>query len=123
MAETEKLKISMNMDDLTFGDLEEFENVTGLVMSDAVKTEIVRDPKTGMPVADPDDPKGRPLTETKMSAKAMLGLVYLSMKHDDPNTTLDSVRNIKLSDVDMQLSENNENEDGVSEGKDETDSE
>ena len=116
----EKLKISMNMDDLTFGDLEEFESVTGLVMSDAVRTEIVRD-SNGRAVPDPEDPKGRPLKETKMSAKAMLGLVYLSMKHDDPTVTIDSVRNIKLSDVDLQLSEEAQEE--LDEGKDSTDSE
>jgi len=105
-------KISMNMDELTFGELELFEDVTGLVMSDAIKTEIVRD-KNGNKVPDPDDPKGRPLTETKMGVKAMMGLVFISIKRDDPDVTWDQVRAMKLSDIDFELMEADE------EGKDE----
>lgn len=102
---TEKKKISMNMDDLTFGELELFEDVTGLVMSEAVKTEIVRD-KDGRPVPDPDDPKHGPLRETRMGVKAMMGMVYISMKRDDPDVTFEQVRELKLSDVELDLSEN-----------------
>ncbi len=109
----EKLKVRLNMDDLTFGELEDFENVTGMVMSDAVRTEIVRD-KSGRPVADPDDEKGRPLTETKMSAKAMMGMVYLALRKTDPAFTFDMVRSLRLSDVDLDLVEDAE------EGKDES---
>ncbi len=101
-------KISMNMDDLTFGEMEQFEDVTGLIMSDAVRTEIVRDPKTGMPLPDPDDPKGRPLKETKMGVKAMMGMVYIAMHRDDKTVTFDDVRNIKLSEVDLDLQESDE---------------
>lgn len=99
---TSKRKISLNMDDLTFGELELFEEITGLVMSDAVRQEVVRD-KNGRPVPDPDDPKGRPLKEVKMSAKAMLGMVYLALYKDQPDLTMDSVRSMKLSDVDFEL--------------------
>jgi hypothetical protein len=98
----EKAKVSMNMDGLTFGELEEFEDVTGLIMSDAVKTVEVRD-KDGRRVADPDDPKGRPLTETKMGVKAMMGLVYIALKRDNPEITWEQVRSMKLSDVDFEL--------------------
>lgn len=103
--ETGKVKISMSMDDLTFGEMELFEDATGLVMSEAIKTEIVRDPKTGMPVPDPDDPKGRPLKEVKMGVRALMGMVYISMKRDDPSVTFEQVRSIKLSDVDMEIKE------------------
>lgn len=109
----DKKKISMNMDDLTFGELETFEEVTGLVMSDAIKTEFVRD-KDGRRVADPDDPKGRPLTETKMGVRAMMGLIYLSLRRDNPDITWDEVKKMRLSDVDFNLEENNETD---SEGK------
>lgn len=98
------MKVSVNMDDLTFGELELFEEVTGLVMSDAIKQEIVRDPK-GRPVADPDDPKGRPLKEVKMSAKAMMGMVYLGLRKANPDMTFEDVRNLKLSDVDFEMEE------------------
>lgn len=113
MAEETSKKIAINMDDLTFGEMELFEDVTGLVMSEAIKTEFVRD-KNGQKVADPDDPKGRPLTETKMSVKAMMGMVYLSMRRDNPEMTFGQVREMKLSDIDFELTEN----DTDAEGKD-----
>lgn len=106
----EKLKVSMDMDDLTFGELEDFEDVTGMVMSDAVRSTIVRD-KDNRPVADPDDPKGRPLKEMKMGVKAMMGLVYLSLKRDDPAVTFEDVRKMKMGDIDFDVSESTEDDD------------
>lgn len=108
-----KQKISINMDDLTFGELEKFEEVTGLVMSDAIKTENVRD-KDGRLVADPDDPKGRPLTETKMGVKAMMGMVFISLQRSNPEITWEQVRQMKLSDIDFEMLEEVDEE-----GKDE----
>jgi hypothetical protein len=107
VAMEEKKKISINMDDLTFGELELFEEVTGLVMSDAIKTEYVRD-KNGNRVADPDDPKGRPLQETKMSVKAMMGMVFLSMRRDNAELRFADIRDLKLADIDFELTENDE---------------
>lgn len=104
---TDKKKIAVNMDELTFGELEIFEDVTGLVMSEAIKTVEVRDSK-GHKVPDPDDPKGRPLTETKMSVKAMMGMVYLALRRENPDVTFESVRGMKLSDIDFELTENDE---------------
>lgn len=102
---TDKKKISLNMDDMTFGELETFENVTGLILSDAVRTDIVRDPKTGIPVKDPDDPRGGPLREVKMGIKAMMGLVYVSMLREDPDITWQAIQQMKLSDVELDVVE------------------
>jgi hypothetical protein len=100
----DKLKVTLDMDDLTFGEMEDFEKVTGLVMSDAVKTVNVLD-ADGRPVPDPDDPKGRPLKESKMSAKAMMGMVYLGLRKENPDITFDDVRKLKLSEVDFDMTE------------------
>jgi len=100
-----KHKVTMNMDDMTFGELEDFETVTGLVMSEAVKTVVVTDPKTGRVIPDPEDPKGRPLKETRMSVKAMMGMVFISMRRDNPEITFDDVKKIKISDVDLEVVE------------------
>jgi hypothetical protein len=108
VSEPTKTKVSMNMDDLTFGELEVFENVTGLVMSEAVKTVIVVDPNTGRPVPDPEDPKGRPLKETRMSVKAMMGMVYISMLRQDPTTQFEDIKKLKLSDIEMEVLEGDE---------------
>lgn len=109
-----KQKISINMDDLTFGELEVFEDITGMVMSDAIKTEFVRDSK-GNKIPDPDDPKGRPLQETKMGVKAMMGMVFLSLRRDNPEITWESVRQMKLADIDFEVVENDEGKDEESE--------
>jgi len=112
---SEKKKISINMDDLTFGELETFEDVTGLVMSDAIKTEFVRD-KNGNKIPDPDDPKGRPLQETKMGVRAMMGMVFLSLRRENPDITWEAVRAMKLSDIDFEVLENDEGkEEGATE--------
>jgi hypothetical protein len=112
VSEPTKTKVSMNMDDLTFGELEVFENVTGLVMSEAVKTVIVVDPNTGRPVPDPEDPKGRPLKETRMSVKAMMGMVYISMLRQDPTTQFEDIKKLKLSDIEMEVLEGDEGKEG-----------
>lgn len=106
-----KKKVSMNMDELTFGELEVFEDVTGLVMSEAVKIVTVTDPKTGMAVPDPEDPKGRPLKETRMSVKAMMGMVYISMLRDDPTVQFADVKKMRLSDIEMEVVEGDEGKD------------
>lgn len=103
--EKPKQKVSMNMDDLTFGELETFEDVTGLAMSEAVKTVVVVDPKTGLAVPDPEDPRGRPLKETRMSVKAMMGMVYISMLRENPDITFAEIKKIKLSEIEMDLVE------------------
>lgn len=105
--ERPKLKVSLDMDDLTFGELELFEDVTGMVLSDAYKTEIVRD-RNGKPVPDPDDEKGRPLKEVKTSAKAMMGMVFLALRRDNAKLTFEDVRALKMSDVDFGLQEGDE---------------
>lgn len=109
--EPKKHKVSMNMDDLTFGELEVFENVTGLVMSEAVRTVIVTDPATGRPLPDPEDPKGRPLKETRMSVKAMMGMVYIAMLRENPDVSFNEVRSLKMSDIEMEVLEGDEGKD------------
>ena len=106
-AENTKLKVSLDMDDLTFGELELFEDVTGMVLSDAYKTEIVRD-KDGRPVPDPDDEKGRPLKEVKTSARAMMGMVFLALRRQKPDLTFNDVRALRMSDVDFGVQEGDE---------------
>src|SRR5438093_651819 len=59
-----KRKITIKMDGLTLGDMIAFEDVTGQDITETLAPRVVKDPKTGKAVADPDDPKGRPLMET-----------------------------------------------------------
>lgn len=96
-------KISLDIDALTLGDLELFEDACGGDLMTALTPEVVRDPKTGKPVPDPDDPKHRPLMAVKMTAKTMLGLVYVSLKREDPDMTVAQVRAMPLNELDFSL--------------------
>ncbi len=97
-------KIKLSMDDLTLGDMELFEEATGEDIMEVLKPVPVIDPVTKMPVKDPDPAaKGRPLMETKVSAKAFIGLVYIAMRRDNPALTVADVKAMKLNDLDLEI--------------------
>lgn len=97
------MKITLNMEDLTIGDMELFENATGESLLETLTPQPVIDKKTGRAVPDPDDPKGRPLTEIKTGAKAFIGLIYIALHRDDPSVTPEFVRSMKMADLELDL--------------------
>ena len=97
-----KRKIRLDMDSLTLGDLEAFEEVVGGDLMAALAPQIVRD-ENGRPVPDFKDPKHRPLKEVKVSAKNMTGLVWIALRKDDPDLTLAQVKAIPLNNLDFDL--------------------
>jgi hypothetical protein len=99
----EKLKLSM--DDLTLGDMELFEEATGQDILEALKPRPVIDDTTGKPVKDPDDPKGRPLMEARVTARVFVGLVYIALRRNNPALTLAEVKAMPLSSIDLDLEE------------------
>lgn len=100
---TEKTKLRLNIDDLSLGDMEAFEDATGKDIMEVLKPRPVIDPETGRPVKDPDDPKGRPLMQAQVTAKAFVGLVYLALRRDNPDLTMADVRGMKLSEIDFDI--------------------
>ena len=101
-AVAQKRKIRLDMDSLTLGDLEAFEEVVGGDLMAALAPQIVRD-ENGRPVPDFKDPKHRPLKEVKVSAKNMTGLVWIALRKDDPDLTLAQVKAIPLNNLDFDL--------------------
>lgn len=99
----EKLKLSM--DDLTLEDMELFEEATGQDILEALKPRPVIDDTTGMPVKDPDDSKGRPLMEARVTSRVFVGLVYIARHRENPDITLKEVKATKLSEIDLDLEE------------------
>lgn len=98
-------KIKFNQANMTLGDLEEFEEITGKSFNSAMKQVPVMDPETGKPMRDPNpEAKGRPLMETEMSMKGMVALVFIAMKKENPDFTMDDARNLKLSEFQMDMS-------------------
>lgn len=100
---TEKTRLRLSMDDLTLGDMELFEEATGRDIMDVLKPRPVLDEVTGRPVPDPNDDKGRPLLQAQVTSKAFVGLVFLALRKDNPNLTIEEVKAMRISDIDFDI--------------------
>lgn len=97
-----KRKIRIDLDTMSLGDLEAFEDATGLTVDDVFGREFVLD-ETGRKVPDPDDEKGRPLTKPKkLGIRAMIGLIYVVLKREDPTMTPAKVRALGLDEFEIE---------------------
>lgn len=65
------MEIALDPQDLTLGELEEFEAATGMTMADIGKG----------------------------TAKAILGLIWLAKRREDPSFTLDDARKLKVGEI------------------------
>lgn len=87
------MELKLNPDDLTLGDLEDFEAYTGLTIDEVVKP---------VPVFDDEgnrvfDDKGRPEMTMKVGSKSLVCLVWLSQRKQDPAFTIQDARNVKVT--------------------------
>jgi hypothetical protein len=87
--------LNLDPEDLSIGDLEDFEEITGQALTEALKAK---------PVLDADgnrqfDAKGRPLSEAQLSARVIKALVYLTKRRDNPAFTLDDARHVRISEL------------------------
>ena len=96
----EKRKITIRQDDFSLGELVELEDMTGKTMDQLFKTVFVTDDE-GRRVPDPDDPKGRPLTITRVPMKAMAALLLIVDRRDNPALTMEDVLTYKFGDIDL----------------------
>lgn len=99
---TEKRKIQFNEDDMTLGDMEEFEEIVGKTFSEAMKRVKVLD-DDGNHMKDPDpEAKGKGLYTYTMSMKGMTAIVYLALRKEDPDITLADVRKLRMTDFELE---------------------
>ena len=70
--------VQIDLDDLTLGEMEEVEQIVGV-------------------------PFGEAFEDTTLSAKALLALVYVVKRRENPNFTLDQARNFRLSDLQVSM--------------------
>jgi hypothetical protein len=87
--------LTLNPDDLSIGDLEDFEEITGKSLTDALRAK---------PVLDADgnrtfDEKGRPLSEAQLSATVIKALVFLTKRRENPEFTLADARTVRVADL------------------------
>lgn len=90
---SDAITLRLNPDDLTLGDLEDFEEYTGQNIDEVVKP---------VPVVNADgnrvfDAKGRPEMTVKVSTKAVVCLVWLIHRRTDPSFSITDARNVKVS--------------------------
>jgi len=89
---------SLNIDpnSMTIGDLDDFEQIVGKPMQEALAERPVIDPDTGEPQRDK---RGRLVRKVQPSAKSMLALVYIARRKTDPGFTLEDARQVPISEL------------------------
>ncbi|MDG4826019.1 hypothetical protein O7635_29570 [Asanoa sp. WMMD1127] len=90
------LDLNLNPDELTLGDLEDFEAHTGTTIDKAFKTVPVFDDETGERLFDE---KGRPITTTEVSAKTLVCLVWIVVRKSNPDFTVADARNVRVTSL------------------------
>ena len=88
--------LSLNPEDLSLGDLEDFETITGQSLQDALAAKPVIDPETG---EQAKDEKGRPLREAQLSITVIKALVYLTKRRENPDFKLEDARKVKITEL------------------------
>ena len=94
---SDAIELRFDPDALTLGDLEDFETFVGNTIDEVIKP---------VPVTDDNgnrvfDERGRPEMTTKVPAKALVCLVWLVKRADDPGFTIDDARRVKVSALSM----------------------
>lgn len=93
MAET--MDIELNPDELTLGDLEDFEDYVGKPLDEAVKPKPVYDDE-GKRLFDE---KGRPVSETRVPSKVLVCLVWIVKRKTEPAFTVADARNVRVTSL------------------------
>lgn len=90
--------IRLDMDALTLGDLEDFEEYVGASLQDAMREKPVIDPDTGKPQRDD---RGRLVKEVQLTTKALTGIVWVVKRHDSPGLKVEAARDIRVSELEI----------------------
>lgn len=75
------MKINLNPNDLTFGDMEDFEAATGEKLLTTLDL----------------------LSKNEASAKALVGLVWICQRQVDPGFSMDDARKVRFADIEVEV--------------------
>lgn len=93
---TETVALRIDPDVLTIGDLEDFEDVVGVALYDALKPKpVLEDGKKVL------DDSGRPVLETQISTKALKALIWITQRVEKPEFTLEDARRVRVSALEL----------------------
>ena len=104
----EKVTIKFDEDNLTLGDLEDFEDTVGVGLFEALKPVTVIG-EDGKPERDE---KGAPVQEVNLTAKALKALVWIVLRAERPNFTLEDARNVKVTALEIVAKDEDEADSG-----------
>lgn len=111
-------KLVFDENNLTIGDLEDFEDATGIELQDAIKPVPLKDDEN-KPVrhdctedeCDPDNFKnegdatcqenGRPVLTVKVRPKVLKALVWIANRHENPDFSIEDARNVKVTELEI----------------------
>lgn len=96
MSDTQS-NIVFDPDEWSFGDLETFEELTGLTLEEAFRATPVRDANGDVE----KDNRGRPVKGLRLGAKTMLAIVFIAKRQEDPEFTLEDARKVKFGELVM----------------------
>jgi len=89
--------VTIDPDNQTLADMEDFEAYVGVPFHEAVKPRPVFG-ENGERVFDED---GRPVTEVRLSSKALTALVWISKRAENPNFTIEDARRVKVGSLNL----------------------
>lgn len=87
--------LTLNPDDLTLGEMEEFEDIAGRPLADVMRGEVALDDED-KPVRDA---RGKVVREIRPRVKEITALVFLAKRRSDPSYTLAGARGVKLTEL------------------------
>lgn len=94
---TDKIHLRIDENELTLGDLEDFEDTVGASLMDALKQTPLKD-EDGNKVLDE---KGRPQMQVNVSAKALKALVWITQRKVNPVFSLEDARNVRVAALEL----------------------
>lgn len=89
--------LKLDPEDLTLGEMEEFEELAGRPLAKMIQGDIVKD-DDGKPMLGPDN---KPLREIDPRVKDIIALVYLAKRRENPEFTLADARGVKISELQL----------------------
>lgn len=93
--------LAINPDDLTLGEMEEFEELSGRPLAKMLQGDVIKD-ENGNVIPGKD---GKPQREIDPRVKDIIALVFLAKRREEPDFTLAEARNIKISELQLGASD------------------
>ncbi|XVU22536.1 hypothetical protein ACQPZJ_35445 [Actinoplanes sp. CA-054009] len=93
---TDVFVMDFDPDELSMGDMEDFYDLAGRTVEEALTAYPLKDPDTGEKLLDE---RGRPITGVRIRPKEMTGFIWLTKRREDPTFTYEQARSVKVKQL------------------------